>query len=260
MTGEGSSSAGDRHGLRLRRRLKFLLLQVRNRGDPMRAQEVRCFARALHCAADDIAVFDLLSGCPTLSRLQEVDVVLLGGSGDYAVSAGGTWLEPALDAMRELHAIGKPTFATCWGFQAMAQALGGHVVADAARAEIGTLPVALTPAGRDDRVFGSLADAGERFLAQMGHQDIVERLPADASLLAHTDRAPQAYTFTGLPIYCTQFHPELDRDSFLERVRHYPSYVTEITGLPYEVFEREHALEAPHAGALLARFLHVVFE
>jgi GMP synthase (glutamine-hydrolysing) len=258
VTGRTAAASG-RAGPSPRRRLKYLLLQVRNPGDPMRTQEVRCFARALHGAAADIAVFDLLSAYPTLSQLQACDVVLLGGSGDYAVSAGGAWLQPALDAMRELHAIAKPTFATCWGFQAMAQALGGHVVADAARAEIGTLPVALTPAGRADRVFGALAGAGERFLAQMGHQDIVERLPGGAVLLAHTDRAPQAYTFDGLPIYCTQFHPELDRESFLERVRHYPTYVTEITGLPYEVFERDHTLEAPHAGALLLRFLDVVF-
>jgi GMP synthase (glutamine-hydrolysing) len=243
----------------LTRTLRYLLLQVRDDGDPMRTQEIGCFARALHCSRTQIAVFDLLRGCPSLSQLTAVDAVLLGGSGDYSVAEGGAWLEPALDAMRELHALGKPTFATCWGFQAMAQALGGHVVTDLARAELGTLEVDLTIAGRADPVFGPLGDAGPTFAAQIGHQDIVERLPEGAALLALTERAPHAYTFAGRPIYCTQFHPELERATFLERVRNYPAYVTSITGLPYDQFEALHARESPHANRLLARFRDVVF-
>ncbi len=242
-----------------RSQLRFLLLQVRNPGDPMRQQEVACFARALDCDAERIGVFDLLSGCPTPAQLSPYDAVLLGGSGDYAVSDGGAWLEPALDAMRELHALAKPTFATCWGFQALAQALGGEVIADPQRAEIGTLEVSLTDAGRVDPLFGPLAQAGERFVAHMGHQDIVTCLPPDAVLLAHTERANQAFFFPGKPIYCTQFHPELDRTALLERVRHYPSYVAEITGLSFEEFAAQRTREAPHADALLARFVQVVF-
>lgn len=239
-------------------RLKYLLLQVRDEGDPMRTQEVMCFARSLGCTREDITVNDLLQAGPTLSQLAAVDGVLLGGSGDYDVSDGGEWLQPALDAMRQLHALAKPTFATCWGFQAMAMALDGAVVTDPKRAEVGTLEVELTPAGRADRVFGSLAEAGATFAAQVGHQDIVERLPDGAVLLAQTDRSPHAYTFASRPIYCTQFHPELDRAAFLERLRNYPVYVEEITGLPYEVFVAQHARESPHANTLLARFRDAV--
>ena len=57
---------------------KFLLLQVRNPDDAMRSQEVRCFSRALKCAPEQIRVFDLLSGVPTVAQLDAVDVVLLG--------------------------------------------------------------------------------------------------------------------------------------------------------------------------------------
>ncbi|MFG0261332.1 MAG: type 1 glutamine amidotransferase, partial [Novipirellula sp. JB048] len=107
---------------------RFLLLQVRDADDPMCAQEVDCFARALGCDAQRIRVFDLLSGVPTVEQLDQVDVVLLGGSGAYSVARGGDWILPALEAMRELFELGKPTFASCWGHQAMAQALGGEVV------------------------------------------------------------------------------------------------------------------------------------
>jgi len=248
---------------RPRASLRYLLLQVRNAGDPMRSQEVECFARALQCDRDRIEVIDLMgrefASAAGSQRLRHADVVLLGGSGDYSVPEGGDWLEPALDAMRGLHARRQPTFATCWGFQALARALGGEVVADPAGAEIGTLEVRLTEAGKIDRVFGPLADTGVTFAAHIGHQDVVSRLPADAVLLAETDCAPHAYTFDGLPIYCTQFHPELNRATLLERVRHYPHYVENITGLTIDDFAAQRTREAPHAEALIARFVDQVF-
>lgn len=147
----------------------------------MRHQEVDCFARALGCEPNQIGVFDLLSGVPSVQELEQYDVVLLGGSGDYSVAEGGPWLPAALEAMRELYELNKPTFASCWGFQAMAKALGGEVVTDRNRAELGAVEVRLTDAGRNDPVFQGL---GDRFLAPMGHQDCVTKLPPDACLLA----------------------------------------------------------------------------
>ena len=143
-------------------RLRFLLLQVRSRDDPMRDQEVRCFSRALNCRTSRIEVLDLMREVPTAKRLRGVDAVLMGGSGDDSVVAGGTWLDGALDAMRALYDLGKPTFGSCWGFQAMTKALGGEVVADVQRAEVGSFEIRLTEAGRQDPVIGPL---GENFLA-----------------------------------------------------------------------------------------------
>lgn len=251
-------------GHRGRARLRYLLLQVRNADDPMRAQEVDCFARALQCSRDRIDVLDLLGPeCATAAgqeRLQRADMVLLGGSGDHSVAKGGVWLEPALDAMRGLHERAQPTFATCWGFQALARALGGEVVNDPDSAEIGTLDVRLTAAGRTDPVFAPLAESGSAFAAHIGHEDVVTRLPADAVLLAETDRAPHAYTFAGLPIYCTQFHPELNRAALIERLRQYPRYVQSITGLAIDEFADRRTREAPQAETLISRFVEQVFD
>lgn len=236
--------------------LRYLLLQARNADDPMCAQEIGCFARALPCAPEQIRVFDLLSGRPSRQQLDAVDLVLLGGSGDYSVAEGGPWLERALDAMRDLHAWSKPTFASCWGFQAMARALGGDVVTDPARAELGTYPVRLTEAGAQDPLFGYL---GPTFSAHMGHQDTVDRLPADAVLLASTDRVEnQAFRFLGKPIYCTQFHPELTVRSMTERLEAYPTYVEKIAGMSLDAFLQSLA-ETPQTNALLRRFVRQVF-
>lgn len=235
--------------------IRYLLLQVRNSDDPMRQQEVQCFARALGCPDTQIRTMDLINRVPTVAELDEVDVVLLGGSGDYSVAEGGPWLPAALEAMRELYELSKPTFASCWGFQAMARAMGGEVVTDMDRAELGTVWARLTSAGKNDPIF---APMGEKFRVQMGHQDIVDRLPDDALLLASTDRVVnQAFCFPGKPIYCTQFHPELDRTALLQRVHAYPQYVHRIAGMTLEQFDKQ-SEDTPESEALLTRFARFV--
>lgn len=235
--------------------VRFLLLQVRNPEDPMREHEVRCFERAFGASRGQIAVFDLLGGAPTHRDLDQVDVVLLGGSGDYSVARGGPWLAAALETMVGLHDADKPTFASCWGFQAMARALGGVVVTDRSRAEVGSTWLELTEEGESDPVFGPL---GKRFQAQIGHEDIVVELPAGATLLASSELVEnQAFRFDGKPIYCTQFHPELSRDDLLLRIRSYPAYLPLAGAASFRELE-DKTPETPEAESVLNRFLALV--
>lgn len=236
-------------------RLRFLLLQVRNPDDPMRAHEVECFARELGCEPHRICVFDLITGAPSPGDLARTDVVLLGGSGDYSAVGEADWLQRALDAMRRLHEVKKPTFASCWGFQAMARALGGQVIHDASNVELGSLELTLTPAGRADPVFGPL---GETFVAQVGHEDHVVELPKTATLLATSERALHAYRLEDAPIYCTQFHPELSVEDLEIRLRAYPRYVQLVTGLTIEEFTRDLVAD-PRVEEILGRFVRHVF-
>jgi GMP synthase (glutamine-hydrolysing) len=236
--------------------IRYLLLQIRNSDDPMREHEVACFARALRCGARQIGVFDLLSGTPSQVELDSVDVILLGGSGHYSVASEGKWLDRVLDTLREIHAQAKPTFASCWGFQAMARAMGGRVVNDLENAEVGTLELFLTTAGQEDPIFGSL---GGNFRCQAGHEDHVVELPTDAVLLASSSRvANQAYRFVDRPIYCTQFHPELQMADLILRLKTYPEYVRRIAGIPLEKLA-ERCEDSPEAEALLPRFAEHFF-
>jgi GMP synthase (glutamine-hydrolysing) len=244
------------------RRLRYLLLQTRNAGDPMAAQEVRCFSRALSCDANAIEVHDLLSGAPLREKLLGSDMVLLGGSGHYSAVTEPEnpkmpqWLERALDSLREIHALSMPTFASCWGFQAMARALGGECIHDPPNAELGTIELTLSEAGVSDRIFGNLPTS---FTAQAGHEDRVIKLPPDAELLASSAAVrEQAFRFAGKPIYCTQFHPELDRTAMLERVVAYPEYVERIARITYDEFVLR-VRETPESNSLLRRFVDDVF-
>lgn len=235
---------------------RFLLLQIRNPGDPIREQEVGCFADALQVDRQRVTPWDMLAAVPGRNQLSRHDVVLIGGSGDYSAASEGEWLDRILDSLRQLHDLSKPTFASCWGFQAMARAMGGSVIHDPARAELGTHPIRLTPAGLEDAVFSHQAP---EFLAQMGHEDRVVDLPPDAILLGSTDRVEnQAYVFQGRPIYCTQFHPELRLATLLARLQAYPRYVESIAGIPFDEFQHrcEDTLETT---ALLRQFVdHVL--
>ncbi len=169
-------------------RLRYLLLQTRKDEDPMAAQEVRCFARSLDCDASAIEVVSLLKCAPSAARLKQADMILLGGSGEYSAaveqnetSPPADWLMRALDCLREIHELSRPTFASCWGFQAMARAMGGTCVNDLPNAELGTIELELTAEGQVDPIFGSLPG---KFFAQAGHEDHVTVLPKNAELLA----------------------------------------------------------------------------
>src|SRR5690606_33991350 len=153
--------------------------------------------------------FDLLRQRLDRDALDGVDVVLLGGSGDYSATGSERWLMNALDSLKMLCDLEMPVFASCWGFQAFARAMGGRVERDESRSEVGSFPVHLTEEAKSDPIFGHLP---QTFYAHMGHMDHVTQLPAGATRLAYSERSEnQAYTFAGLPIYATQFHPELER-------------------------------------------------
>lgn len=232
--------------------LRFLLLQVRNPDDPMIHHEIASFARVLETDTDRIGVFDLLHASVTKRQLKEADVMLLGGSGHYSAAGEGDWLERSLDSLRLVHDYCEPTFASCWGFQAMARAMGGRVTKDINRAEVGTHELTLTAAGKADPLFAPL---GDLFLGQMGHEDCVDELPENATLLASSEKvAYQAYRFNDAPIYCTQFHPELNYDDLLVRVTHYPDYIERIAGLPPERFSEMLDDTTPSEG-ILKRFV-----
>jgi GMP synthase (glutamine-hydrolysing) len=249
------------------RQLRYLLLQTRNADDPMAAQEVRCFARALECEVSAMSVGDLMGSAPSVNTLQEADMLLLGGSGHYSVATRASnsveldsprspWLDGALDTLREIHRLAKPTFASCWGFQAMARAMGGECVNDVPNAEVGTIELRLTDVGCTDPIFGALP---LEFAAQAGHEDHVVKLPPGAELLASSRRVKeQAFHFINRPIYCTQFHPELDRAAMLERVIAYPEYISRIARVSFEEFV-ENVRETPESNSLLRRFVDHFF-
>ena len=235
--------------------LRFLLLQIRDSDDPIRHQEVGCFAKALGCESEQIVPFDLLNSFPTQDQLEPFDAVLVGGSGNYSAASESTWLDSTLEGFRSLVQQRKPTFASCWGFQAIARALGGTCIHDPPHAELGTITLQLSEAGCCDQVFGDLDNP---FLGIAGHEDHVITLPPDAQLLASSQLVKnQAFKVADAPVYCTQFHPELDLQTFIDRVAAYPQYVERIAGTTIEELA-QNCHDTPNTRKLLPRFAKLV--
>jgi GMP synthase (glutamine-hydrolysing) len=239
--------------------LKVLLLQARQAGDPMLAHELDCFAT--RCGLDPEAfesVNMVVEGLdPKL--LDGPDAVMVGGAGEYSVAQSGfAWHEPMLEFMRTITRKKVPMFASCFGFQALVQGLGGRVKTVPDMAELGTYEVTLTEQGRQDPIFGRHPDS---FEAQFGHNDSATHLPEDLVWLASSERcAYQAVRFRDAPIVATQFHPELCAEENMER------YIAYLQNYEAAALTDEQALEkarqmhrpSPHASHLLEEFVREV--
>ncbi|MCP5101712.1 MAG: type 1 glutamine amidotransferase, partial [Chloroflexi bacterium] len=169
---------------------------------------------------DQVHTFDLLSSVPTVATVQQFDALMIGGSGDYYVSKQNLPnFDDVLALLRDVVAVGHPTFASCFGFQLIVQALGGDVVYAPEHTEVGTFPVKLTADGAADELFGYLP---QTFQAQLGRKDRAITLPDSVLHLAGSENAPfQAFRVPGKPIWGTQFHPELTKSLNLGRFRRY---------------------------------------
>lgn len=149
--------------------------------------------------------------------LDGADAVIIGGAGAFSVTETYDWTDSLTRLVHQIHDLRTPLFGSCWGHQFIAKAFGGSVIDDAERTEIGCFSVNLTPAGRADKLFGGFPPT---FMANMGHQDRVDRLPEGAIELAASSVSPyQVFRFVDRPIYGTQFHSELNAET--ERARLY---------------------------------------
>jgi GMP synthase (glutamine-hydrolysing) len=237
---------------------RILLLQARNPDDSAKHEELASFVARLGIPEEQITPFDLLNGRLTLSLIRSYDALMMGGSGEYYVSKRNLpsfeWL---LEVLAEVAEVGHPTFASCFGFQCLVEALGGEIIHDPVNTEVGTFPIQLTTAGRDDPLLGHLPNP---FLAQLGRKDRASRLPEGYSCLAFSDRSPyQAFRVAEYPVWAFQFHPELNlNDNRLRFERYLDGYAAHMT-----VEEQKETLnqfkESPETEKLLPQFMELVF-
>jgi GMP synthase (glutamine-hydrolysing) len=232
--------------------MRLLVLQARRASDPMLEHERRCFAVATGRDPAELQFRNLVDGVPTLDLVVERGALLIGGAGDFSVAAPEhPFFEPTADLLRRLVRRRFPIFGSCFGYQLLVDALGGRVEHDPACREVGSFNVTLTDEGRSDELFGRLP---ERFVAQMGHLDRATALPPGVPNLATSRRCPhQALRVPEAPIWATQFHPELDHDTNLDRcVAYAKQYVAEDSDRP--------AAPSPEASTILRSFLELALD
>ncbi|ACQ81282.1 GMP synthase, large subunit [Beutenbergia cavernae DSM 12333] len=123
--------------------------------------------------------------------------IILSGGPSSVYATGAPFVDP------ELFAAGVPVLGICYGFQAMAQALGGDVAQTGLR-EFGGTEVEVCAAGV------LLAGTPERQTAWMSHGDAVHRAPDGFEVLATSSGSPvAAFEDRARRLYGVQWHPEV---------------------------------------------------
>jgi GMP synthase (glutamine-hydrolysing) len=132
--------------------------------------------------------------------------IILSGGPSSVYEAGA----PQVDA--GIFALGVPVFGICYGFQAMAQALGG-VVARTGLSEFGRTQLSVTS---DGALFDGLPQS---LSVWMSHGDSVAAAPAGFSVTAVTEGAPvAAFEDADRRFAGVQFHPEVLHSEHGQRV------------------------------------------
>ena len=138
------------------------------------------------------------STMPVSEMLERDPVAVILSGGPSSVYAPGA---PGIDASLFDHGI--PVFGICYGFQAMAQALGGEV-AHTGGSEFGRTELNVSDPGV------TLAELPSVLSVWMSHGDAVARAPEGFTVTASTAGAPIA-AFENVATRCAgvQFHPEV---------------------------------------------------
>lgn len=175
--------------------------------------------------------------------IDAVDAWMTTGS-KHGVNDGLAWVDELCDFVRELWRAGKPLVGICFGHQLMAKALGGEVVKSERGWGVGM---------SFNRVTARAAwmepwQPGIDLL--VSHQDQVEVLPPEATIVGGSDFCPHYLMQIGEHFLGVQGHPEFTK-----------AYSRDLMALRRElvgderVSEGETSLAAPVDDTLMARWI-----
>lgn len=237
-----------------RSQLKILLLQIRD--DSVTCQEeLDEFIRYSGLAPEQFFCLNAFQTPKFESDcLDGFDALFVGGSSDASVTQPDVYpfVEDTKRLLVDCLTTELPVFASCFGFQAVIEALGGQVVVDAENMEMGTYPLQLTAAAHEDVLFH---DAPDGFWAVSGHKERAISLPESAVLLAYTDRCPyHAIRMRGKPFYAFQFHPEVNPDDLKLRITRYCERYLDSAEALESIFKTLQS-ETPIANQLIGKFV-----
>ncbi|HHT31777.1 MAG TPA: glutamine amidotransferase [Corynebacterium sp.] len=199
----------------------FLLLSTRAEDAAAHAEQLS-FARAAGLAPAMLHQLRLERERPKALDLERYGGVIVGGgpynASDELKSAVQLEVEAWFDDhLAEVLETDFPFFGACYGVGLLGTVGRGRVSRKHGE-EAAVVEVSVTPEGASDPV---LAGLPERFHAMVGHKEAIEELPAGATLLATGASCPVQMFRLGRNAYASQFHPELDADTFEQRLRIY---------------------------------------
>lgn len=112
--------------------------------------------------------------------------------------------------------------------------------------------VSLTETGGLDPLFRELPASFEAFV---GHKEAISEVPPHIAVLASSPACPVQAFRVGANVYATQFHPELDSESFANRVRVYSRHGYFDPSETEQIVARISAADVRASHMVLARFI-----
>ena len=116
------------------------------------------------------------------------------------------FIAPLMRFIQECHAKDIPQAGICFGHQALAQALGGHVEKSSKGWGVGIRKVNVV------ETTNWMAKSSDTLDLIYVHQDQVTELPSGATVLAGDEFCPNAAFAMGRSVFAVQGHPEFDKD------------------------------------------------
>ena len=202
--------------------------------------------------ADGLGVSDLLQ--IDVYRHQALPVpeslagIVITGSASM-VSAREDWSEDTAKWLAMAVQKGIPVLGVCYGHQLIAHALGGHVGANPAGRQIGTVTTYLIDIYKEDHLFGHLP---QTFASQSSHSEVVLELPPGARRLATSPLDDNFAIRYAENVWGVQFHPDFSKAVMSEYIRYRSDAIREEGLNPEQLLEN--ITDTKEAKSVLRKF------
>lgn len=152
---------------------------------------------------NSVTIKNVYSGeFPSEDDLEKADGIIITGS-RASVYEKDEWISKLMDLIKLIDRLEIPTLGICFGFQAVAQALGGNV-GPSGSFEEGFGKIFLNENGLDNPIFDGFS---KEISVYQSHGDVAKILPEESIILAENSHSLQAYSLR--QFFCVQFHPEI---------------------------------------------------
>lgn len=175
---------------------------------PSRADGIKEAIASEGLADMSVEIAQIYSDC-SLRPIEEVDALILSGGpmGVYQLKEPQyDYFGKEIEYIEKAISLGKPILGICFGHQLLASIMGGEVIRNEEKREVGWYDIEI----KDPRSPIFLEIKNPLHVFQF-HNDHVIKAPACSEVIASSTNCNiQALRYKDYPIYSVQFHPEID--------------------------------------------------